>query len=127
NDNYRFMAPIIILLLSSLFSVIFAILSARPRMNGHKLEMENIKENRTSFLNLENLMSISLQDFVLHMRELKNDHQWIYDNLSADLYLLGRNLNDKNRLLHWSYTIFMIGLGISTLLFVFIFSDAITP
>lgn len=127
NDNYRFMAPIIVLLLSSLLSVIFAILAARPRVNGHKLELENMKENRTSFLNLENLLSISLQDFVLHMRELKNNHQWIFDNMSADLYLLGRNLNDKNRLLHWSYTIFMIGLGVSTLLFVFIFSDAITP
>jgi hypothetical protein len=89
--------------------------------------MDKIKENKSSFISFGSFKNISLQEFIIHLRELKKDPQWIYDNLSADLYYFGKSLNEKYRLLHWSYTIFMIGIGISTILFVFIFSDAITP
>jgi len=126
-NNYRFLAPVIVLLLSSLLSVIFGILSARPKVNGGPPDMNKLKENKTSFFYSKNFKNISLHDFVIHMQELNKDPQWIYSNLSSDLYYFGKSLNEKNRLLHWSYTIFMIGLGISTILFVFIFSDSITP
>lgn len=127
HNNFRFLAPVITLLLSSLLSVIFAILSARPKVNGHRMDMERMNGNLPPFSSFRNSMNMTLHDFVTHMRELKNDPQSIYDNLSADLYHLGKILNERYRLLHWAYTIFMIGIAISTILFVFIFADAITP
>jgi hypothetical protein len=127
NNNYRFFAPVIVLLLSSLLSIIFSILSARPKVNGNRSDINKIRENKTSLISSMNFRNLNLNDFVIHMRELKKDPQWIYDNLSTELYYFVIALNEKYRLLHWSYTIFMIGIGISTILFVFIFSDAITP
>jgi len=125
HQNFRFLAPIITLLLSSFISVIFAILSARPKIIGNRMQDNKIKENKTSPLFFGNFINISLHDFVMHMRELKYDPQWLYDSMSADIYFFGKTLNEKYRLLHWSYTIFMIGLIVSTILFIFIFSYTI--
>jgi hypothetical protein len=127
NNNYRFLAPVITLLLSSLLSVVFAILSARPKVNGYKVDPDRMDGDHPPFSSFANFMNTTFNDFMIRMRELNKDPRTIYDDLSADLYHLGKILNERYRLLHWSYTIFMIGIGISTLLFVFIFADAITP
>ena len=127
HNNYRFLAPVITLLLSSMLSIIFAILSARPKINGNGIDLERMEGNQPAFFGFADFMNTSFHDFMIQMRELNKDPQSVYDNLSANLYKLSKNLNERFRLLHWSYTIFMIGIGISTLLFVFIFADAITP
>jgi len=126
-NNYRFLAPVITLLLTSMLSLIFAILSARPKVNGYAMDTDRVSSRQPAFSSFSDFMNTTFHDFMIQMRELNKDPQSVYDNLSANLYKLSKNLNERYRLLHWSYTIFMIGVGISTLLFVFIFADAITP
>jgi hypothetical protein len=52
------------------------------------------------------------------MNEIINDHDYVYESLMKDLYLLGGVLNRKYRLLRITYNIFMAGIILSVLSFI---------
>jgi predicted metal-dependent HD superfamily phosphohydrolase len=119
--NLRFIMPILILLLGCLASVVFAIISARPKVTEKEIDMEEVKNNKTSILYFGNFLRIPKEDFVMHLRQLKQDQKLLYDSMSMDLYSLGHVLKEKYRLLKISYNLFMVGLVASVLTFIFIF------
>jgi len=55
------------------------------------------------------------------MSDLKGDNDLLYDNMSVDLYYLGKVLTRKYGLLRSSYDIFMVGLTISVVVFMIMF------
>lgn len=119
--NLRFIMPILILLLGCLASVVFAILSARPKVTEKEIDMKEVKNNKASILYFGNFLRIPKEDFVMHLRQLKQDQKLLYDSMSMDLYSLGHVLKEKYRLLKISYNLFMVGLVASVLTFIFIF------
>lgn len=119
--NLRFIMPIFILLLGCLASVVFAIISARPKVTEKEIDMEEVKNNKASILYFGNFLRIPKEDFVMHLRQLKQDQKLLYDSMSMDLYSLGIVLKEKYRLLKISYNLFMVGLVASVLTFIFIF------
>ena len=64
-----------------------------------------------------NFHAMSLQDFEWAIGEVMKDKDYLYKNLTRDLYFLGIVLNRKYRLLRYSYFIFTIGLLVSIVLF----------
>lgn len=119
--NIRFIIPIFILLIGSLSSVIFAILSAKPNVTKDKVEQKELKNSTKSILFFGNFVNMMLENFIAGLRELKKDQELLYDKMSIDLYQLGHVLAKKYRLLSFSYLIFMSGLILSVLSFVIIF------
>jgi predicted metal-dependent HD superfamily phosphohydrolase len=119
--NLRFTFPVFTLLMGSLTSVIFAILSAKPNVTKEKVDIEEIEKSKKSILFFGNFVSLELEKFIEGIKKLKNDQKVLYDNMSIDLYYLGKVLAKKYKLLSYSYLIFMIGLIISVLSFVLIF------
>lgn len=120
-ENLRFIMPILILLLGCLGSVVFAIISARPKVTEKEIDMKEVKNNKTSILYFGNFLRIPQDDFVMHLRQLKQDQKLLYDSMSMDLYSLGLVLKEKYRLLKISYNLFMVGIVASVLTFIFIF------
>ncbi|MDX1629635.1 MAG: DUF5706 domain-containing protein, partial [Fulvivirga sp.] len=120
-ENLRFTVPIFILLLGSLASVVFAVLSARPKITTKEIKKEQIKKNKISLLYFGNFLNIPKKQFVSYLNNLKADQERLYDSMSIDLYNLGQVLNEKYRLLTISYNIFMIGLTLTVIAFIFIF------
>jgi len=120
-ENLRFTVPIFILLLGSLASVVFAVLSARPKITNKKIDEKKIKKDKLSLLYFGNFLGIPKMDFVDYLKKLKSDQERLYDSMSVDLYNLGEVLREKYKLLTISYNIFMTGLTITVLAFVFIF------
>ncbi len=55
------------------------------------------------------------------MSDLKEDNDLLYDNMSVDLYYLGKVLTRKYGYLRSSYNIFMVGLIISVVIFMIMF------
>lgn len=119
--NIRFIIPILILLLGCLSSVVFAIISARPKVTEKEIDMEEVKKNKASVLYFGNFLRIPQDEFVMHLRQLKQDQKLLYDSMSMDLYNLGIVLKEKYRLLKVSYNLFMVGLVASVLTFISIF------
>ena len=119
--NLRYIMPILILLLGCLSSVVFAIISARPKVTEKDVDMKEVKKNKASVLYFGNFLRLAREDFVMHLRQLKQDQKLLYDSMSMDLYNLGLVLKEKYRLLKISYNLFMVGLVASVLTFIFIF------
>ncbi len=119
--HLRFTIPISFLLVACLVSAIFAILSARPNITKHKVELENIKKNKTSILFFGNFVKLSLPKFIKGMRTLKANNEFLYDNMTVDLYYLGMVLTKKYKLLRISYNIFMIGVVVGVIVFLIMF------
>lgn len=120
-ENLRFTVPIFILLIGSLASVVFAVLSARPKVTAREIDIEKVKEDEMSLLYFGNFLGIPKQKFVDYLNKLKADQERLYNSMSVDLYNLGLVLKEKYRLLTISYNIFMTGLTLTVIAFVFIF------
>ncbi|MEQ9424419.1 MAG: DUF5706 domain-containing protein [Cyclobacteriaceae bacterium] len=120
-DHYRYTVPIFLLLLGAMTSVIFAILSARPKVTEKEIQDEKICNNKISLLYFGNFLDISMDEFLEHLRWLKTDETRLYDSMSIDTYHLGLVLKKKYKLLIISYNLFMIGLILSFISFTGIF------
>ncbi len=120
-DNLRFTIPILILLLGSLASVIFAVLSAIPKVTSKEIDQEKLAEGKLSLLYFGNFLEIPKQEFVDYLKKLKSDQEELYDSMSLDLYNLGEVLQNKFKLLSISYNIFMASLILTVLAFISIF------
>jgi predicted metal-dependent HD superfamily phosphohydrolase len=106
NQNPMLMLPIVIFLVTSLTSLIFAVLSSRPRVNNVAHVMPNGRVNPIFFGNFIHLTPEQYEETVDHMLR---DGAVLYGNLSKDLYNLGKVLDQKYRMLIFSYNVFMLG------------------
>lgn len=113
--NFYIIAPIIVLMLSSLLAIIFAVLSAIPKVEGATFVDQDIKQHKVSLLFFGNFLQLEKEKYVDHLRGLKKDQELLYDDLSRDLYNLGKVLKKKYTLLTIAYRLFMGGL-ISTVI-----------
>ncbi|MEZ4883565.1 MAG: DUF5706 domain-containing protein [Chitinophagales bacterium] len=120
-ERYRFIVPIMVLLVASLISVVFAVLSARPKVTEKTMTEKKLKERKSSVLFFGNFTQIPLEKFVEFLNNFKMDQKLLYDNMSVDIYYLGLVLERKYKLLRISYNTFMGGLVISVLTFIVIF------
>ena len=64
---------------------------------------------------------MSLEEFQWAIGEMLQDKEYIYSSLTKDLYFLGIVLERKYKLLRITYTIFMIGMVLSTIAFAIAF------
>lgn len=115
--NLRFTIPILILMLTALTTIIFAVLSAMPDVSSEEFDEEAFQQNKVSMLFFGNFLQIKKAAFVEHLRDLKRNQELLYDDLSKDLYNLGAVLQKKYRLLTISYRVFVSGLVLSFVVF----------
>jgi HD superfamily phosphodiesterase len=120
-EHLRFAVPILILLLGSLASVVYAILSAIPKVTSKKIDKQKLEDGKVSLLYFGNFLRINKERFVDYLKKLKSDQETLYDSMSLDLYNLGEVLERKYKLLTISYNIFMTGLILTVLAFISIF------
>ena len=119
--HLRFTIPIGVLLICCLISAIFAIISARPKVTNRPLDMDAVKNRKSSLLFFGNFSHLALPDFIKGMSDLKGDNDLLYDNMSVDIYYLGKVLTRKYSMLRSAYNIFMVGLVISVVVFMIMF------
>jgi predicted metal-dependent HD superfamily phosphohydrolase len=119
-ENQRFIFPVISLLLTGLASVIFAILSAKPKVRGKISSLEELKMKKVSVLFFGNYSNLTIHEFESQMKELMKSQELLYGNMIRDLYFLGKVLNQKYKLLRYSYVAFMLGLIITVFLVILI-------
>lgn len=115
--NPRVLMPVVIFLISGLASLVFAVLSARPKVtkvNVGKRDQEEIKKNITFF---GNFVGMKIEEYEAAMDSMLRDSELVYGNMTRDLYYLGQVLDRKYRFLTISYNIFMVGFAATVLTF----------
>ncbi|MCJ7934709.1 MAG: DUF5706 domain-containing protein [Chryseobacterium sp.] len=119
--NSHLILPSFILLLSSVLTIIFAILSTKPNVTKTTFTNQDIANRKVNLLFFGNFQQMLFEDYHNAMKDLIKDRDYIYDSMVKDLYYLGKVLDRKYKLLSITYKIFMAGIIISVLSFGFAF------
>lgn len=109
--------PAVFFISTCLITIIFAILSTRPKISSGKFSKEDIHHKRINLLFFGNFYNMEMEEYEWAVKEMMDDPDYLYSSMIRDQYSLGKVIANKYRLLRIAYTIFMIGLIVSSLLF----------
>lgn len=122
--NPWLLVPTVVFLVGCLVSLIFAVLSARPRVQSHAITLEESRRHHTNILFFGNFSHLPERDFTLAMKERMMDPVALYEMMISDIYGVGSVLQRKYALLRASYGAFIVALVVGVLAFIGVFSYA---
>ena len=122
--NPWLLVPTSVFLVGCLVSLIFAVLSARPRIQSHVVSLEESRRHHTNLLFFGNFAHLTQPDFLLAMKERMMDPVALYEMMLADIYGVGSVLQRKYALLRASYGAFIVALvlGVAGFIAVFVYA-----
>ena len=121
DSNPQLIIPSAILTLTSLITLVYAILVTRPKVSSGMFTEKDVKDKTVNLLFFGNFHKMGLSEFTWGMKEMMKDKDFLYDNMIKDFYYLGQVLGQKYQKLRICYTFFMYGLIISVLAFAIAF------
>jgi len=116
-SNEHLMIPTLILICFSVAAIILSILSTRPNVTSGEFTKEQVENRDVNILFFGNFHKMKFKDYLWGVEEILKDKDYVYEALIKDLYLLGKVLERKYRLLRLTYNIFMLGIIISVISF----------
>ncbi|MGB3545595.1 MAG: Pycsar system effector family protein [Saprospiraceae bacterium] len=118
DNNPHLVGPSIIIVLSCLGSLFFAIQATRPKVTEGKSTREDIDSKKSNLLFFGNFYQMPIEDFHYGMMEMIKDEEFLYSSMTRDLYYLGVVLGKKYRFLSICYNIFLYGLIVAVISFI---------
>jgi len=118
DSNPHLIPPTIILLIVTLFSIVYSILSLRPNITSGKFSKEDIANQKTNLLFFGNFHKMTREDYHWGMNRLMENSSFLYSNLIDDIFFLGVVLAKKYKYLRAAYNIFMYGIIVAVIAFV---------
>lgn len=119
--NPRLAFPTFLLLAVCLMSLVFAILSTRPKVTSGTVTDEDIKDRKANLLFFGNFYNMEMEKFQEGMMEMIQDNDFLYNSMTRDLYFLGKVLAVKYKYLRICYAVFMYGIIIALSAFGYIY------
>ena len=116
--------PILGLSLTSIFSIIFAIIAIRPNLTQGDFTEEEVRNKEGNLLYFGNFHNMHYRDFEWGFLQMLSDKNHLYGSMIRDYYYQGVGLNRKYKYIRFSLTIFLYGLGGSFISFLFLRSLA---
>lgn len=124
-SNAHLITPTLILMISSMITIIFAIRSTQPKVTSGVFTRKDIEERKVNLLFFGNFHKMPLEEYDWAMNEMLKDRDYIYGTMIKDLYFLGLVLNRKYKLLRATYIVFTVGIIVSVMAFVYAFMNMI--
>lgn len=121
--NAHLVIPTFIMLMSSVITMIFAILSTRPKVTSGIFTREDVEAKKVNLMFFGNFYKMPLEDYNWAMNEMMKDRDYLYSTMIKDLYYLGLVLQRKYNLLRIAYNFFMVGIVITVISFVIAFKS----
>lgn len=121
--NAHLVIPTFIMLISSVVTIIFAILSTRPKVTTGFFTREDVENKKVNLMFFGNFYKMPLEDYDWAMNEMMKDRDYLYSTMIKDLYYLGLVLQRKYNLLRIAYNFFMFGIIITVIAFVIAFKS----
>lgn len=122
--NAHLVIPTFIMLISSVTTIIFAILSTRPKVTSGYFTREDVEAKKVNLMFFGNFFKMPLNEYEWAMNEMMKDRDYLYSNMIKDLYYLGLVLQRKYNLLRIAYNLFMVGLIVTVIAFIVAFETA---
>jgi len=121
--NAHLVIPTFIMLMSSVTTIIFAILSTRPKVTSGFFTRDDVEAKKVNLMFFGNFYKMPLVEYDWAMNEMMKDRDYLYSTMIKDLYYLGLVLQRKYNLLRIAYNIFMVGLIVTVISFVIAFKS----
>ncbi len=121
DSNPFLLVPTTALLLGCALSLVYAVLSARPRVTRQTVTLQDVLDNRANVLFFGNFVDLDVDEYLEAMTALIEDTDRLYTNMMRDIYFLGLVLDRKYKLLRTSYTVFMFSTVLGVILFVSVY------
>lgn len=112
----RLIVPVVLIILTSLFTAIFAVRAAQPRLISPK-EVNPSEQEKASLLYFGNIWNLTTKEYINKMENLLDSTQEMYQHMIIDIHNQARVLQRKYKMLRTAYTIFMVGYTVSILTF----------
>ncbi len=109
-DATYLIAPTILLLAISAVSIVFAVLTTKPKVSKGVFTKEEINRREVNLLFFGNFHQMDLHTFEWGIKELMYDKDYLYKSMTKDIYFLGKVLARKYKYLNLGYRVFMYGL-----------------
>ncbi|WP_036150688.1 Pycsar system effector family protein [Maribacter forsetii] len=116
SNDYLFY-PTFLFIVFSVVSMVMSIIATKPNITTGQFTEEEVTTKKVNLLFFGNFHKMKLEQYNWAMNELIKDKDYIYSSLTKDLYFLGVVLERKYRILRWTYTVFMVGMIISVIVF----------
>jgi len=120
-ENWFLLLPGSLLLLTSVVTIIFATLATRPIKTTGLTDLAKIPQGKSNLFFFGNFYRMSLPDYKKGLQAVMSDDALLDDNVITDLYYLGRALGTKFNRLRICYSIFMVGITVTVISFVYAF------
>ena len=117
NNGYNIMVPGLILVIGCLISLVFAILSVRPKFGTGNYSDEDLRDRKINLLFFGNIYKMPYSKYENGIKDMMDDYDYLYGSLTKDQYNLGKVLAQKYRLLRYSYNFFMVSFVVAVLTF----------
>ena len=121
-SNQHLMVPSLVLVIFSVVSIIMSIMSTRPQLTQGKFTKEQVRKRKVNILFFGNFHKMSFENYKWGIDQIMGDKDYVYEALTRDLQSLGIVLARKYKLLRLTYTVFVIGILISVVSFLFAFA-----
>jgi hypothetical protein len=115
-SSLNILVPIILLLLTCLLSVIFALQATKPKIIKTKNKTD-VKMTGSSLMFFGSIPERTLDEYLAEMDVLEHSKELIYHTMEIEIYNQSKVLNVKYKLLRIAFLIFMYGFILSVLAF----------
>jgi hypothetical protein len=120
-ENPWLLLPAGVLLIGCVTSMTYAVLTARPRVNRGSITLDQVRNEGANILFFGNYVSLTAEEFQTGIGELMREPERLYQLMTRDLYALGNVLEKKFAMLWIAYTVLMISVAASVLLYLGIY------
>lgn len=102
--------PTALLLIVNIASIVFAVLTTKPKISKGIFTAEQIQNREANLLFFGNFHKMEWGSYEWGIKEIMYDKEYLYKSMTKDIYFLGKVLATKYRYLNIGYKIFMFGL-----------------
>ena len=114
--SIKMVLPIIVLIITCLISVVFALMATQPRIVKTKNKTKESK-SKGSLLFFGSIPERTLDDYLENMDELTHSPDSVYQAMEIEIYNQSKVLNNKYKYLNISFLVFRYGFIVSVLAF----------
>ncbi|MDG1870832.1 MAG: DUF5706 domain-containing protein [Flavobacterium sp.] len=117
SENVYLLYPTMIFVSFSVVSIILSVIVTRPSVTSGKFTKEDVVKKKVNLMFFGNFHKMELDDFEDSLKDIADDKDYLFSAMTKDLYLLGKVLDRKYRILRLNYNVFIIGIIISVIAF----------
>ena len=110
DEDPHLIYPVILILITNLASIAYAIFATRPELIHGNEETRNI-------MFYGNFQNMEESEYIDNLTSLMNEGDELYKTIAKDTYYLGKTMDRKFKLLRKSFNIFLIGIILSVIAF----------